>query len=403
MDNISYKELSKVCKEMDNNLKALIQQISTSIEYSYGLDSIVLDDILKYKLDDIVIDNVDEYRAFLKERTDSHVHSVFDNKSDEDILKEMIDVKRSQLTILTSKKDYEDILKEMNDAYKEFNEENRELIKEGRQKRIDDLTNKYEETTDQSDKEKIKSTIETLKSSMNYSFITERLDNIGEDEVDNIVEGFMNKQKGQYVLKRYVNKSKQFGISDDSFKHFINLEETFLDEKYYPLNNLFLFVYMRMIAYSDPKNKRDDLYVHSILTALSNLFYHNFIDKEDEDAFLDVVRYILDKFDKYIDLFREDNETYKNHKKRIKNEENKDNEKRQFIESRIDVLGLDIDKSLDLEELTTKFTDIVTEMENEQIEIFKKSEEKLDNAEIEEDSDVVDLDMNAAYPSSLEE
>ena len=66
-------------------------------------------------------------------------------------------------------------------------EENRELIKEGRQKRIDDLTNKYEETTDQSDKEKIKSTLETLKSSMNYSFITERLDNIGEDEVDNIV------------------------------------------------------------------------------------------------------------------------------------------------------------------------------------------------------------------------
>ena len=96
-------------------------------------------------------------------------------------------------------------------------------------------------------------------------------------------------KRGSYVINRYKDKIVKFGFDANLYKYFFNLEENFLSEEYHPFNNLFLFYYMRFVAYSDPYKEEDKVYVLSLTSAIANLIYHRFPKdkKEVDDSAID--------------------------------------------------------------------------------------------------------------------
>ena len=97
-------------------------------------------------------------------------------------------------------------------------------------------------------------------------------------------------------MDRFSTKITKYGYSDKLYKYFFNIEEHFLGEEYYSFNNLFLFNYMRFVAYSDPYSTSDKMYVQSLTASLSNLIYHRFVSTEAEKGFLEVIKRFDDKF-----------------------------------------------------------------------------------------------------------
>ena len=97
----------------------------------------------------------------------------------------------------------------------------------------------------------------------------------------------------------------------------IDLEEKYLEEKYHPFNNLFLFYYMRFVGHMNPYNIEEAEKVAALTTELLGLVYKQFTDAEAEEEFKNVIRSFDDMFEDDVEKFKEDNATYPKSKYRL--------------------------------------------------------------------------------------
>ena len=215
-----------------------------------------------------------------------------------------------------------------------------------------EMIKKLETTTDPIEKNKIKKTIESLKMAKSLSFLTERLDKLGEKEIASIMEQFFTVKLNTYVFNKYSAKMKQIKYNPDIFRKFMDLEENFCGEDYYPYNNLFLFVVMRFIAYADMSNTSDKYFVQTILSKLTKLVYHRFETNEEELIFINIIKKVDDKFSinkEFFDIHNDSNPngSFRSDLRAKRDEETLTNIKAIYIENGYDDIPEDVKNNPD--------------------------------------------------------
>jgi hypothetical protein len=168
----------------------------------------------------------------------------------------------------------------------------------------------------------------------------ERIIKLGDEEIENIYNKFIDEKEQNYVAKRYINKITKFGYKKDIYTHFLSVEENFLPEEYHPLNNLFVFNYMRYVAYADPYNKEDDIKVKAITVAIANLVYHKFNHDDKEKEFIEFIKAFDDRFLMYAESLKTKNKSYKNSPDMIKLMNNISEAKKRIVIEKLNKLHI---------------------------------------------------------------
>ena len=309
-----HKQLIELIKEMDTYVDYLRNNIHNQLAEKFHKDPEILIAFLPIKKEEIINMPIEKCKEFLNKYSSTDTDSSDEEKSDEDIYNEMNIIKDMSTMIYSAEKEVSVIKKQSTEVLDEYvNYLSSDKVKAARENKLNNLKAVVEEETDEIAKKKIKNMIEAMESANSYDFLLKRFDKFGKDEIDNILEGYFNPKKGSYIIKKFQSKIKQFGYNPNVMKYFFNIEETFLPEEYHPFNNLFLFIYVRMVSYSDAYNKEEKLFVQSLTGALADLFYHKFDSEESEKAFTDMICKVLDKFMDKVEYFKENNTTYAEH------------------------------------------------------------------------------------------
>ena len=197
-------------------------------------------------------------------------------------------------------------------------------------------------------------------------------------------------------FRRFYKKMKMFGFKQDLYTYFLNIEETFLDERYHPFNNLFLYIYARMIAYSDPYNKKDVMFVNAINSGLASLIYHKFESTEQELNFKGIIMGIDDYFMGDREFFEKNNTTYEKHPERIEYEAGKEDALKKFYIEKLHSLDVtDFDESLPSKELKAIYEDKYNTLVSTQVEEYdKEQKEKEESAEEVMKPEIVEVKLN---------
>ena len=152
------------------------------------------------------------------------------------------------------------------------------------------------------------------------------------------------------------------------------------------MNNLFLFIYMRFVAHSDPYNKHEKLLVYSLTSALSDLKYHR-LSSESEAELINVIKDVLDFFMPHIEEIKKINTSWKEHPENIKRVED-------YRRVEIVRLGADIKKikpdyivpdDATVESLREEYFNIKHNMIKEQVDEYNE-EKNSENNKTEEGS-----------------
>lgn len=223
-----------------------------------------------------------------------------------------------------------------------------EKKEEERNKLIDRINSLYnDENGNESERRTLVKQLEFVNKLENSRFILDRLQEVGDKEIQSILKAFFNRNEGDYLMKKFRAACKQFKLNDQFYSFFLNLEDSFLPEEYYPYNNLFLFVCMRFIAYADANNKMESAYVTRLTNNLVKLFEHRFQSDSVEQAFIEVIKEVDDFFKPYEERFLKDNTTHKKHPKRLEKEEIREKNKKIDLLRKLKVKGVEADESLD--------------------------------------------------------
>ena len=185
----------------------------------------------------------------------------------------------------------------------------------------------------------------------------------------------------------------KFGFDVNLYKYFFNLEENFLAKKYHAFNNLFLFCYMRYVAYADPYDKKDKLFVQSITSALANMIYHKFNSTTEEQRFIHTIEKLEDYFmDKY-DYFMENNTTRPGHPVREIASAKYEADQKARLMAKMDELGITgYNDSMSAKEMHEFFNNKMDEMLEEQ---KKERDAKANVTENEDGSVTIAPDMSS--------
>ena len=389
-----YKLIIDLIKEADEHYNSVKQTLYSMTESEHHLKSEVFEMILPYSKDMIPDLSEKEIKDFLSSYTLDEFKDFYENKNKEELLEVMNTVKDASLVLLSAKQESDEIKKDGSGILKDyFNYMSSDKVKKSREKRLETMKEALKMETDETKKKSIEKMINTIESTLNYSFVLDRFNKYGEDELYNIKLGFFDKSKGSYIISRYRERIKQFGYNEEIFKYFYNIEENFLASKYSPFNNLFLFIYMRMVAYSDPNNKYDKMMVQALTGALSSLVYHKFDNLESEQYFIHIISDVIDKFINskkcdYVEYFKENNTTYEEHPYRKRFDKEANEKRREVLIDKLKKLKINNysdDMTLEeLEELYNKERELMIKNQ-----IPKKEEEKdLEVSDIEEAEEV---------------
>lgn len=195
-----------------------------------------------------------------------------------------------------------------------------------RLEKVESLEKQLDSETDPDKKAKIQKMLNTVRKTEDLSFLTERIVKIGDNEVRNIINTFFHQKRSSLIMDKFRIRIKRLGYDENTYKMFFNIEEMFLPEEYYPMNNMFLFMAMRFISYADTNNKDDALFCSSLLIKMYNLVYHRFSTPEEEAGFIDQIKMVDDYFAPYKETLIEKNVTSPNHPAR--QEAHRENEAR---------------------------------------------------------------------------
>lgn len=216
---------------------------------------------------------------------------------------------------------------------KDFNEKKEAQIKylnspeykEKKEKSYRELEKRYNEETDPVAKAALKKSYDFLTSLRTFDYLFTRIAN-NPNEVKNILDAFLDNSRTRYVMKRYfskfeqLRKVKKFAVDPQSILYFMHTECQMLPEKYHVMDGFFIFNVINYIAYIDVYSDHDLMFVQNILLNLKKLFYHEFVDIEDEKKFVKVITDFEDKFDAYSEKFAAENDVYRNYMESLKKE-----------------------------------------------------------------------------------
>ena len=386
-----YKAILEVITELDSNLKMLEEMIGNTLESKYGLKISILDNMLQYTKENIPNMASEDICDFVKDYTctDEHITDILGMSHDE-LINMMLDLKDTSLSILASREEANEIKKDSSEALQEyFTYLSSDKVKEARKNRLAKMKELYEECEDMLQKKKLKKQIDTLELSFNFKYIKERLSKYGEDEVQRIINSaFKERAASSYLVEKFKSRAKHFGYKSDVFNQFFNIEDTFLPDEYKPMNNLFLFIYMRFVAHSDPYNKHEKLLVYSLTSALSDLKYHR-LSSESAAELINVIKDVLDFFMPHIEEIKKINTSWKEHPENIKRVE-------EYRRVEIVRLGADIKKikpdyivpdDATVESLREEYFNIKHNMIKEQVDAYNEEKNSENNKTKEESSE----------------
>lgn len=385
----TYKEIVGLLHAMDNQYNDMKEIVGNYVSSQYGVSSNILEAILPITMDYITTEMTnDDAKDFLfkycidgESKLNDVIEKTSEKKRNSDTMESdavidiMIDIKKHSLDLMNFKAEINDIKEECKDDINDY------LLKlsspvftEKRRERIENLKKAAESEENENERKKILDMINVMEKTYSLSFLFERLDSLGDKELNKIMEGFFDKQSGSYIINRYKSKIEKFGFSKKLYMYFFNLEENLLPEKYHVFNNLFLFFYMRFVAYRDPYSKNDKLFVQALTSNISNMVYHK--DSSSENAFISIVEKVLDKFEPYREKFILDNTTRPGHPVRIESSERLNRERKEAIIKKMIDLKIDVDDSLSADELQKIMNDKVEEMiEAQRIKISNSGKE----------------------------
>lgn len=182
-----------------------------------------------------------------------------------------------------------------------------------RLEKVESLQKQLDDEADPVKKIQIQKMLDTVRKTEDLSFLTDRIVKLGDNEVRNIINTFFNAKRSSLIMEKFRIRIKRLGYDENTYKMFFNIEEMFLPEEYYPMNNMFLFVAMRFISYADTNNKNDALFCSSLLIKMYNLVYHRFSTPEEEKEFINQIKAVDDYFVPHIATLEEKNVTSPNH------------------------------------------------------------------------------------------
>ena len=390
-----YKLIIDMIKEVDEQYETLKNTLSEMVKNTYGLKPDVLEFILPYTKDQICTLEPDEIKAFLTQYLIDETDTRYSEMSDTDLVETMTMVKDASLLILTTKAEADEIKESSNDVLKEyFNYMTSDRVKKSREKRLEGMKKALELETNEVERNKIQKMINTIESTLNFSFVKTRFEEFGDRELESIKHGFFTEQKGSYVIEKYKAKISKFGYNPDIYKYFFNIEENFLPKRYSQFNNLFLFIYMRQVAYADPYDKNEKMTVQALTGALANLIYHKFDSLESEQFFIQIITEVLDLFMNnedfdYVEYFKENNMTYEDHPARKQAEAAHEKHRKESL------LRMLTNMKVDSNSFNADMTaDELQEIYNQESELMIKNQVKLNTDEelTIEDSEEVEIE-----------
>ena len=379
-----YKVIHDMMETMENHYKELRMTIDASIRKDYHVGKNGFEMLLYVKKHEIETMSFDDLTSFFvesesdefKNGTDgiiTYLTSTYaeDGKSDEDILRKcLFDIKDRYLQLMVIKSKCDEIKKEHDAIVNEYvTFMSSDKVRKAREEQLQKMLEVIETTEDPVERKKLEKITDLIRATLTISFIFDRIEVYGDSEIEAIKNAFFDKKKSEYIMKRYSVKARQFGYTQDSFKFFFNLEENFLPEEYHPFNNLFLFIYMRFIAFADPYNEKDLQYVHAITTNIAELVYHKFNKEEDESFIKEVIQRMDDQFKPYTDFFKTNNLTQSSHPARQEVSMKRKTEIRNAVTRKLQELGVtDYDVNASNEELQKLLTETQQRIIQEQVD-----------------------------------
>ena len=409
MENKDYKIMVELMHDMKENIDILKETISRRLHDEYHLKDTIIDSILPIMMEDIDTMDIEEIEEMLdKHTTKGNILIPHSDSENREIFKT---IKEMSLVLYSAQKEYDDIRKDMADIMDEYVEYmSSEKVKTAREKRLERMKELSDSETDPVQKKKIDELINTTESATNFSFLQERFEKFGEKEIENIMEGFFKKKKGDYIIDKYSDKIKQFGYNPLIYRYFFNIEENFLPEEYHDFNNLFLFIYMRMVAYANANDKKDKMFVRSLTGALAELFYHK-MDDVDETAFLEIVKTVDNNFKDKKDYFRENNTTSPNHEMRKEQNMKLDEKRKKAILDKFcdlkypnysELMNEANEGKISVDELYKKFDEYVNELLEKQLkkdipdeiteETLKEENNKIEKMISKQEEEIIESD-----------
>lgn len=385
-----YKIIVNMMREMDDQYNTMRESVENTVRTKYGFKEDILDFILPYEREYIDTMDPNEIKEFLNRHLIRETDPRYKTLDDKDLVKTMGVIKDLSLALLSTKTEAESIRKESGEVLKEyFTYMSSDKIKKSREKRLEAMKKALESETDELAKSRMVKMIEAIEATINFSFLEKRFDRYGDKEINNIKECYFEDKRGKYIMDRYRARINRFGFNPEIYKYFFNIEENFLPKKYSPFNNLFLFIYMRMVAYSDPNDKTDTMLVQAATGALANLIYHKFNSTENEQYFLQVIMKVLDRFEDSVEYFKENNTTYEEHPARKEAEANHEKQRKENIIKMLNdmnISGYDPDASAD-----------------DLLEFYNKETELMIQKQVNQDKEEEDLVVDGAEEVETEE
>ena len=407
MEKIDYRFFVDMIKEMEGQYKLLKDIAISQAEMQFNLTKEVYTGIIPIKKEDIDSMDINDIKDFMSKYLIEDQKLPFNN--DDEIRDAMKQLKDSSLQMLSAKADIDDIKKDSSNMLKDYvNYLSTPIAQEKRAKRLQALKDSVNKTDDADKKKEMIRMINIMEEAQSLSFLFNRFNSLGKKEVKSIVDSFFDKRRGAIVVNRFKSKIVKFGFDHMLYRYFFNLEENFLDEKYRVFNNLFLFIYMRMVACSDPYSKKDTIYVQSLTSSMANLIYHRFDSTVNEENFKNIIKKVDDNFLEYYDLFNTENATHPDHPIRLEADNKRNAERRKAIIAKMEELKITgYDENASADDLQTYLNENLDKMINEQIKKKDKPSEDVDNVEhvdvdiiepedaISEDtSEVIDVEVN---------
>ena len=280
----SYSLIRDMLKEMKDYQKMMEDETRNILHRNYHLSDEVmvpLTFISKSKIDEMSLDEINKF-------FDKHVYQNSTSIEYDDVEEArlaMHEIKKLQYNLMEVENEYKKIQADSNDILNDYAEFlSSEKVIAARKARLERMKELAKSETNETKRREMEKKIKYMEMTQSLDFIFTRLDTFGDKEKKNVINAFFDDKRGSYIINRYKDKIVKFGFDVNLYKYFFNLEENFLSEEYHPFNNLFLFYYMRFVAYSDPYKEEDKLYVQSLTSAIANLIYHRFPkDKKEVD------------------------------------------------------------------------------------------------------------------------
>lgn len=401
-----YKQMVSLLKESENFYNEMLEITKNEIEESYHVKSSILDEILHIPISEVKnmeytnLEHIfkqfglydDTIDMLLKEYRRPYPDG--ENLSEVGVLRHVMQkLKEAQQSIITSKEELDSLKKESGDVLNEYiNYKFSGKSEKMREERLMHFKELLVTETDEVKVAKMKKMIDAMEQSKTLSFLFSRIQQYGLNEVNTIMEAFFDQRKGSYVIDKFKGKVSKFGFDSNTYRFFFNLEENFLPEEYHVYNNLFLFCYMRMVAYSDPYNKVEKLWVQSLTENIIKLIYHKFSKTENELQFIAIIKKNDDQFDVYRNRFEKDNTTAPGHKVRINyHQEYEENRKKELIAEmdKLHISGYNSDMSVKElhEHLNTELDKLIKMNSKSYQEKYSESSKNSSTNSTDDDSD----------------